>query len=176
MTDSTLCYHCHKPLVDGACPDPIVVKSIKRLRVENQMEIRMRQAEARQEAAEVDHAWLLERYNRANAYAAELEAELEVERTAEKLQRDKAIASHAKVDELREQNGKLAREAIGMKVAWEEVRRENERLRTERDVYVDAAQRKIEDLREALKQILEDPDALIRDSHRDDGWEAIGDY
>jgi len=27
---------------------------------------------------------------------------------------------------------------------------------------------------EALRQILEDPDATILDSHRDDGWEALG--
>ncbi len=29
-------------------------------------------------------------------------------------------------------------------------------------------------LRAALRQILEDPDAKILDSHRDDGWEALG--
>jgi outer membrane murein-binding lipoprotein Lpp len=32
----------------------------------------------------------------------------------------------------------------------------------------------VERLRVALRQILEDPDAMILDSHRDDGWEALG--
>lgn len=31
-----------------------------------------------------------------------------------------------------------------------------------------------DELRAALRQILEDPDAQILDSHRDDGWTALG--
>jgi hypothetical protein len=34
-------------------------------------------------------------------------------------------------------------------------------------------QPEVERLRAALLQILEDPDAKILDSHRDDGWEAL---
>lgn len=32
----------------------------------------------------------------------------------------------------------------------------------------------VERLRAALRQILEDPDAQILDSHRDDGWAVLG--
>jgi hypothetical protein len=38
----------------------------------------------------------------------------------------------------------------------------------------DALRVDAERLRAALRQILEDPDATILDSHRDDGWEALG--
>jgi hypothetical protein len=62
-------------------------------------------------------------------------------------------------DELREANSTLIREngrlfvELTHRVGWEE-----RCLRAEA----------------ALRQILEDPDAKILDSHRDDGWDALG--
>lgn len=150
----------------------------------------MRQAETRQEAAEAEGDALRAENDR---LAGEWQVAKDLWEDAVK-DRDQIRADYG---ELRAKCDQLAREAIGAKVAWEEVRAENarlqnlnagfvqqllkdqadnERLRTERDTYVDMAQREIEDLREALKQILEDPEARIRDSHRDDGWEAIGEY
>ena len=63
------------------------------------------------------------------------------------------------------------------KASYHEAEAENERLRAtcatwnERDI---AQAQEIERLRAALQQILEDPEARILDSHREDGWEALG--
>lgn len=48
---------------------------------------------------------------------------------------------------------------------------ENDRKQTENAARLIAENRH---LRAALRQILEDPEATIFDSHRDDGWAALG--
>jgi hypothetical protein len=49
-----------------------------------------------------------------------------------------------------------------------------EELSSQLDYWFGVAQEQSERLPVALRQILEDPDAKILDSHREDGWEALG--
>ena len=52
-----LCHHCHKPLVDGACPDPIRVKSARAIKNERDTEaISAIIAEVKRVQADIDHA------------------------------------------------------------------------------------------------------------------------
>jgi hypothetical protein len=74
-----------------------------------------------------------------------------------------------KNERLQAENDGLRAQLAQKDVAWLDIYVDRERLATELG-------EEIERLAVALRQILEDPDAKILDSHRDDGWAVLGNH
>jgi uncharacterized coiled-coil DUF342 family protein len=94
-------------------------------------------------------------------------------------QGEEISALHGELRSFRAEVERLSHQQLDLLVEYDQQRKEAERLRAENDGLIEMTTKpgglyeEIERLRAALRQILEDPDAKLLNSHRDDGWEAL---